>query len=83
MTLTRDEMVEKLRSGTRVVEFTKSDGSKRKMTCTLDSTFIPEAHTPKNSDMKYSEGTIRVFDTENNGWRSFRVDSVKSFDGDV
>lgn len=69
-----------LDSGECKITFTKTDGSERIMKCTRKATLIPEEHTAKSDGIKHNEDVIRVFDTENQGWRSFRVDSVKSFE---
>lgn len=62
------------------VEFIKQNGDTRKMSCTTKADKIPETHQPKNENTTtLNEGVIRVFDVEVEGWRSFRVDSVKSF----
>ena len=62
------------------VEFIKQNGDTRKMSCTTKSDKIPESHQPKNENAVHlNEGVLRVFDVEVEGWRSFRVDSVKSF----
>ncbi len=62
------------------VEFIKQNGDTRKMFCTTKSDKIPEELHSKNPEAKVlTEGVMRVYDTEVEGWRSFRVDSVKSF----
>jgi len=62
------------------VEFIKQNGDTRKMSCTTKSDKIPAGHEPKGDiTVPLNEGVIRVFDVEAEGWRSFRVDSVKSF----
>ena len=71
----RDRIVKDLRLGNVEVLFTKKDGTERKMLCTLVN--IPAEHQPKN-EVEYAENTIRVFDIEKQGWRSFRLDSIKS-----
>ena len=71
----RDHIVRDLRLGNVEVLFTKKDGSERKMLCTLVN--IPTEHQPKN-EVEYTDETVRVFDVEKQGWRSFRLDSVKS-----
>ena len=71
----RDRIVRDLRLGNVEVLFTKKGGSERKMLCTLVN--IPAEHQPKN-EVEYAENTVRVFDIEKQGWRSFRLDSVKS-----
>jgi hypothetical protein len=64
------------------VLFTKVSGEERLMECSLRIEDIPEDKRPKpraEGDEKpsYTDATIRVFDTEKQAWRSFRVDSVK------
>lgn len=79
LAMNRNEMIEKLRTGTHVVVFTKVNGEERTMTCTLDPTFIPEAHVPKDGAKAINESVLAVFDTTAQGWRSFRLENVKSF----
>lgn len=67
------------------VTFTKKDGSKREMICTTIQDYLP-----KNSENPCSEiilvpaspDIVTVWDLEQNGWRSFRFDSVKSIETD-
>jgi len=74
------------------LEFTKKDGSIRRMLCTLNESVIPTEKKPK-SNPSYEEGTEKqeassisskttcsVFDLEKQAWRSFRWDSLKSFE---
>lgn len=84
MNFTRDEMTNFLRQGKSTVVFTKVDGTERVMKCTLNEVFIPtdqrptpvsESATPRKESLE----AIRVFDTDIQAWRSFRVDSVKAF----
>ena len=58
------------------ITFTKKDGTEREMLCTLVSDKIPSEQTPKNTGKAQSDESIAVFDLENEGWRSFRWDSV-------
>jgi len=60
--------------------FTKKDGTERKMLCTLNENTIPSEFAPKNTGKKQSEDAVSVFDLENEGWRSFRWDSVKKIE---
>jgi len=67
-----------------MVEFTKKDGTERKMLCTLAEALIPEDARPKTKDTEViAEAATdvipevcRVYDLESQGWRSFRWDSV-------
>lgn len=78
--MTRDEMVVALQSGVCRVQFTKVNGEFRDMQCTLNQSIIPAEHTPSSDKViKENLEVIRVFDTLAQGWRSFKVDSVKEF----
>lgn len=48
----------------------------RTMKCTLDQQRIPATQVP-NSEIQYNESILRVYDLENEGWRSFRMDSIQ------
>ena len=65
---------------TNVVEviFTKVNGDKRVMTCTLQPSFLPE-EVETEKTRKQNDEVLSVWDTEVNGWRSFRFDSVISY----
>lgn len=79
---TRTELLEVLTGENPVaVTFTKLDGTKRDMRCTLNLELIPTENHPKGTKQtKENLDVIRVFDLdEDNGWRSFRVDSVTGF----
>jgi hypothetical protein len=65
------------------VHFTKKDGTKREMRCTLLPEHLPvvdkrEGDEVKNSK-KQSEESIAVWDLEKKSWRSFRIDSIVSY----
>ena len=79
----RDELIGKLKNNVCVVVFEKRDGTERSMKCTLQEGVIPEATKEDPLSQKkirsLSEEVIPVWDTEKNSWRSFRIDSVKSF----
>ena len=64
-----------------IVNFTKVDGTARWLHATLTSDLIPVEHQPKgDKKLNLSEDAVRVYDLENSGWRSFRVDSVISIE---
>ena len=63
------------------VEFTKRNGELRKMDCTTNLDLIPESEHPSEDRANYiNEEVVRVYDINAEGWRSFRVDSVKVLD---
>jgi hypothetical protein len=78
------EFFDKLKASEFVtLEFTKKDGSLRKMKCTLNWDMIPVDKRPKNVNMisilKLMNGNkiIHVFDIEKNDWRSVPYTKVK------
>lgn len=80
MIFTKENLTDMLRNNIVTVTFTKVNGEERVMKCTLMSEYVPNA--PSNNGqvlLQESESkAVSVWDTEANGWRSFRVDSVKS-----
>lgn len=69
-----------LANGIHTVYFTKVNGEKRKMDCTLNAGYIPEAARPSSdSQVKENTDVVRVYDVNAEGWRSFRIDSVTQF----
>lgn len=73
----RDSLKADLKEWIITVFFEKKDGSMRTMKCTLASQHLPVAEE-KESKRKENPDTLSVWDLENNGWRSFRLDKVKS-----
>jgi len=66
------------------VVFTKKDGSERTMIGTLHPDHLPkkkEGEGEKTSSRKPQEHLFSVFDIENQGWRSFAFDNIKSIEG--
>jgi hypothetical protein len=66
------------------VTFTKVDGTRRVMNCTLRGDLIPpvkessvQGGETNDVNKPRAENVIAAWDTEANGWRSFRLDSVK------
>lgn len=79
---TRDGLVDLLRHNVVSVTFTKVNGEERVMKCTLQAEHIPNAPT-QNGELvfegsKTASNNVSVWDVEANGWRSFRVASVKN-----
>ena len=78
--MTKSEILESLKAGKVNLEFINADGTLRKMIATLSDDFIVYENAPSNSK-KQSDFALPVWDTEANGWRSFRWDSLKLVDG--
>jgi hypothetical protein len=77
----RDRMIEELQKGVCTVVFTKSDGSERIMHATLQESFLPppapvkEGAKPREPNFEI----VNVWDTDESGWRSFRLDRLIEF----
>jgi hypothetical protein len=75
------QVVEQLRKNVLLVKFTKVDGSKRTMRCTL----MPE-HLPPPSEAKTTRrrekaaGQVVAYDLDKKGFRSFLVSNVESIE---
>ena len=76
----REQTMQRLREGEVVVTFTKVNGDKRVMTCTLNESVLP----PAKKDDAMSQKKVReinpevcsVWDVNANGWRAFRWENV-------
>jgi hypothetical protein len=67
-----------LRGGRLEVCFTKKDGTNRVMNCTLQESFLPPLMEDAETVTKDNPSVLAVWDIDNNGWRSFRLDSITS-----
>ena len=88
-TLTKPELQEMLLNNECIVEFTKVNGERREMPCTLKESLIPQqpikvhvTNTDNPIDFpktkKENPNTVSAWCTDKQAWRSFRVDSVLS-----
>tara|TARA_B100000085_G_scaffold54134_1_gene47407 strand:- start:103 stop:384 length:282 start_codon:yes stop_codon:yes gene_type:complete len=75
----RSEMIQELHDRNCKVIFRKVDGTERTMICTLNEGAIDNGDVAKREVKSRNDNVIAVWDVENKGWRSFRVDSVLSF----
>lgn len=83
--MTKDEMKVLLKQGTATIKFTKVDGTERVMKCTLKDGIIPIVENVETIEMstkskKENPSILSVWDIEANGWRSFKIDSIKEWD---
>jgi len=70
---------EDLKNGIHTVVFEKTDGTIREMRCTLQSDMLPQFLSEVAPVAKTENAdTLAVWDVDNQGWRSFRVDSVQT-----
>ena len=80
MIFTKENLNELLRNNVVTVTFTKVNGEERVMTCTLLSEHIPNAPKANGTVVPRTSNNdvVSVWDINANGWRSFRVNNVKS-----
>lgn len=76
-----DFLKEALHEGPVEVLFTKKDGTERKMLCTLKPDLLPAQTDLEEAVQKKTPNpaVLAVWDIENQGWRSFRWDSIIGF----
>ena len=82
MIFTKENLTGLLRENVATITFTKVNGTERVMRCTLLSDYVPNS-VKSNGEMileksPKNDNNVSVWDIDANGWRSFRVGSIKS-----
>lgn len=75
---TKTFLMDALNNNIVTIKFFKKDGSEREMKCTLQESFITPYEKKTDRERVISDTNISVWDIENQGWRSFRYDSIIS-----
>ena len=82
----RQSVINLLNENVMEITFTKKDGSERVMKCTLSPMLLPTEEYEKSNEAKEGKKprkknleVIACYDLEAEGWRSFRLDSLKDF----
>ena len=82
--MNRETIKELLQTSIASVTFTKINGDERVMQCTLNEAHLPTATKDDTMSQKkvrdINEEVLSVWDTKAEGWRSFRIENVKSVD---
>ena len=76
--IARDFILDTLLNEVVKVSFTKANGEARDMLCTLREDLLPK--TESKGSKKKNEEAVAVYDLEKKDWRSFRVDSINTFE---
>lgn len=82
MEFDKEAIKNKLRENICKVSFTKSNGTNRVMNCTLNESFIDAENSGSKETTKKKKqnpDVLPVWDVDNEGWRSFRWDSLIDF----
>jgi len=78
----KEDLNKLLEQNVVVVDFTKLNGDKRVMTCTLREDIKPPAtkKDPMSQEKvrKVSDAVVSVWDVNAKGWRSFRYERINS-----
>lgn len=61
------------------LSFKKKDGEIREMLCTLKDELLPKKEG-ESKEYKKNPDVLAVWDCEKEGWRSFRTDSIITWD---
>jgi hypothetical protein len=78
--MTYDELKSVLQLNVANVTFTKKNGDKRVLNCTLIPDHLPAIEVKEGeekTERKVNTDVLSVWDLENEGWRSFRLDSLE------
>ena len=79
---TKPDLKNLLEQNVVVVDFTKLNGDKRVMTCTLREDIKPAATKTDTMSQKavreISDAVVSVWDVNAKGWRSFRYDRINA-----
>ena len=75
-----NEMLALLRKGDVVVSFTKKNGEKRLMTCTLNLSEVPEEKHPKGIREYDHKTFVKVFDINKQDWRTITLANVEGYE---
>jgi hypothetical protein len=68
-----------LSTGVVRLSFKKKDGETREMLCTLNDDLLPKKEV-EAKERKKNPDVLAVWDCEKEGWRSFRIDSIITWD---
>jgi len=80
-TYNRDTLLKDLKENVCDIQFTKVNGEKRNMRCTLMREHLPDnadvVHLDEQHKKPENLNVIAAWDVQAGGWRSFRIDSVE------
>lgn len=79
-----EQLQSALYAGIVTVTFTKKDGTTRVMSATLKADLLPPAPVQANTRKKALQdpNLIHVYDTQAQGWRSFRMERLQHWQAD-
>jgi len=79
--LSKSELIEQLQTGVYNVTFTKVNGDKRVMPCTLMASLMPVSDKPiVTKDSSKETDSVSVWCTDKDAWRAFKPSALISFE---
>lgn len=80
--MNKQQIIQRLKGGPCRLRFIKADDSQREMIATLDNMIIPyQEPLTIQPETKKDKPTQSVWDMDAQGWRSFRWERVRWFEG--
>lgn len=77
--MTREQIIEELKTGIKKFSFTKTDGTIREAKGTRNIDIITEENALPKGIVKDNDTIIKYYDVDKGGWRSFKVDNFIEF----
>jgi len=77
--MTKEQLIEQLKTSVVKISFLKKDGTVREMNATLDQQITPVVES--KGTKKKNDSVLSVWDVDVSGWRSFRWDSLQKVEG--
>jgi len=75
--LDKEQILNELYAGITTVSFTKVNGDRRDMNCTLNKAYIPAKRADASNKVRKENPEVQaVWDTDKKAWRSFRWNSI-------
>lgn len=78
--MTKEQIIEQLKSSVVNISFLKKDGTVREMNATLNDDITPVVES--KGTKKKNDSVMSVWDVDVSGWRSFRWDSLQVVNGE-
>jgi WYL_2, Sm-like SH3 beta-barrel fold len=79
MHTTSNNLIDTLKSNVVQIKFLKVDGTERTMNCTLKEEYIKPFDKKTDRVKEPKDGLLSVWDIDNDGWRSFKVENLISY----
>lgn len=73
----KEKILKELHDGVTTVSFTKVNGERREMRCTLNEKYLPEREEKNREQTRKENPAVQsVWDVDKGAWRSFRWENI-------